>query len=145
MSIRSPLSSFTPRPPGARKRSVAERLRAGEAPPASHGYFRSFDGTQLFYSIEGQGKPLVFCYGLVCSSLHWTYQIQHFDRTHQAIWFDYRGHGNSEVPKDFTSLTLENMARDLTTLFDELNIKDAVLLGHSMGVNVVLEFYRQHP
>ena len=37
------------------------------------------------------------------------------------------------------------MAKDLTILLDELNIKEAVFLGHSMGVNTVLEFYRQHP
>jgi non-heme chloroperoxidase len=134
-----------PRPPGARKKSHAEKLRSPERPPVTHGYFRSFDGTKLFYSREGQGKPLIFCYGLVCSSLHWTYQIEHFQRTHEAIWFDYRGHQNSELPQDLSSLTLESVAKDLGILLDELGVKDAVFLGHSMGVNVVLEFYRQQP
>jgi pimeloyl-ACP methyl ester carboxylesterase len=133
------------RPPGARKKSYSERLRSFERPPVTHGYFKSFDGTKLFYSIEGQGKPLIFCYGLVCSSLHWTYQIEHFQRTHQAIWFDYRGHQNSELPADLSSLTLGNVARDLGLLLDELGVRDAVFLGHSMGVNVVLELYRQQP
>jgi non-heme chloroperoxidase len=134
-----------PRPPGARKKSIAEKMRTSEWPPVTHGFVKGFDGTKLFYSVEGKGKPLVFCYGLVCSSLHWTYQIEHFQRTHQAIWFDYRGHQNSETPKNLKSLTLENIARDLGTVLDELGIREAVLLGHSMGVNVVLEFYRQHP
>jgi pimeloyl-ACP methyl ester carboxylesterase len=134
-----------PRPLGARKRSIAEKLVSKGRPLVTHGYVKSFDGTKLFYSIEGKGKPLVFCYGLICSSLHWTYQIEHFQNSHQAIWFDYRGHQNSEVPSNLDSLTLENMARDLGTVLDELNIQDAVLLGHSMGVNVVLEFYRQQP
>ncbi|MGK5082937.1 alpha/beta hydrolase [Bdellovibrionota bacterium FG-1] len=138
-------SPSKPRPPGARKKSVAERMRTGERPPVSHGYVKGFDGTKLFYSTEGQGKPLVFCYGLVCSSLHWTYQIEHFQRTHQTIWFDYRGHQNSETPKDMKSLTVHNIARDLGTVLDELGIKETVILGHSMGVNVVLEFYRQQP
>jgi non-heme chloroperoxidase len=134
-----------PRPRGARKRSVLDRGQEFIKPPVTHGYVRSFDGTKLFYSIEGKGKPLVFCYGLVCSSLHWTYQIDHFQQDYQAVWFDYRGHQNSEVPKNLDSLTLENIARDLGTVLDELNIADPVLLGHSMGVNVVLEFYRQQP
>jgi pimeloyl-ACP methyl ester carboxylesterase len=135
-----------PRPPGARKKSVAERMRGqGDRSPVSHGYVKGFDGTKLFYSTEGQGKPLVFCYGLVCSSLHWTYQIDHFQKTHQAVWFDYRGHHNSETPKDLKSLTVGNIARDLGTVLDELGIQEAVLLGHSMGVNAVLEFYRQQP
>ena len=134
-----------PRPPGAGNKYSHEKDQASDRPPVTHGYVRSFDGTKLFYSIEGKGKPLVFCYGLVCSSLHWTYQIEHFQNTHQAIWFDYRGHQNSEVPKNLDSLTLENIARDLGTVLDELRIEDAVLLGHSMGVNVVLEFFRQQP
>jgi pimeloyl-ACP methyl ester carboxylesterase len=135
-----------PRPPGARKKSAAQRLRgSGDRPPVTHGYVKGFDGTKLFYSTEGKGKPLVFCYGLVCSSLHWTYQIEHFQKTHQAVWFDYRGHQNSEVPKDLKSLTVGNIARDLGTVLDELGIQEAVLLGHSMGVNAVLEFYRQQP
>ncbi len=133
------------RPHGARKRTILERSNLTDRPPITHGYVKSFDGTKLFYSIEGKGKPLVFCYGLVCSSLHWTYQIEHFRKNYQAIWFDYRGHQNSEVPRNLDSLTLENIARDLGIVLEELNIKDAVFLGHSMGVNVVLEFYRQQP
>lgn len=140
------------RPRGARRKSLTEveKLRKQTNadllnPSVSNGYVKSFDGTKLFYSVEGKGKPLVFCYGLVCSSLHWTYQIDHFSHGYRAIWSDYRGHQNSEVPKDLSSLTLGNIARDLTTLLDELGVKDAVFLGHSMGVNVVLEMYRQNP
>jgi non-heme chloroperoxidase len=114
-------------------------------PPVAHGYLQSFDGTRLFYSVEGKGKPLVFCYGLVCSSLHWTYQIEHFSRSYKAAWMDYRGHGNSDTPKDMTSLTVENLARDLFLFLDEIGVHEAVFLGHSMGVNTVLEAYRQHP
>jgi pimeloyl-ACP methyl ester carboxylesterase len=132
-----------PRPAGARRRSPSD-LASGAA-PVSHGYVKSFDGTKLFYTTEGEGKPLIFCYGLVCSSLHWTYQIDHFSKNYQTVWFDYRGHQNSETPKNMNSLTLENMARDLGIILDELKIDDAILLGHSMGVNVVLEFYRQQP
>lgn len=140
------------RPPGARRKSIAEfkkdklQERAALAsPPISHGYAKSFDGLQLFYSVEGTGLPLVFCYGLVCSSLHWTYQIDHFQSSHRAVWFDYRGHHNSELPTNLDSLTLENNGRDIGTILDQLGIEQAVILGHSMGVNSVLEFYRQQP
>jgi pimeloyl-ACP methyl ester carboxylesterase len=142
MDILQPLK---PRPPGARKKSLSERLITADRPPVTHGYFKSFDGTKLFYSIEGQGKPLIFCYGLVCSSLHWTYQIEHFARNYKAVWFDYRGHQNSETPADLKSLTVDAIGKDLGLLLDELGIQDAVFLGHSMGVNVVLDFYRKQP
>jgi pimeloyl-ACP methyl ester carboxylesterase len=133
------------RPLGARKKSLKQRQEALIQTPTQHGYFKSFDGTKLFYSIEGEGKPLIFCYGLVCSSLHWTYQIEHFKKNYKTIWMDYRGHQNSEVPTDFSTLTLESLARDLDVMMTELKIESAVLLGHSMGVNVVLEFCRLFP
>ena len=138
-----------PRPTGARKMPSNDRTSQ-----ARHGYVRGFDGTKLFYSVEGSGPPLVFCYGLVCSSLHWTYQIDYFKRNYQTIWFDYRGHQNSEMPKNLSSITIENIARDLAIVLDELGLrggsdsgpsKQPVLLGHSMGVNIVLDFYRQYP
>jgi pimeloyl-ACP methyl ester carboxylesterase len=135
----------TYRPLGARKKSLRDRLRAEESVDAKHGYFKSFDGTKLFYSVEGEGKPLIFCYGLVCSSLHWTYQIERFRKDYKTVWMDYRGHQNSEVPTDLTSLTLETLAKDLKLLLDELKIQEAVFLGHSMGVNIVLEFCRLYP
>lgn len=134
-----------PRPPGARKRGLAERALLTDRPPVRHGYVRSFDGTKIFYSVEGRGKPLVFLYGLVCSSLHWTYQIEYFRLHYQVIWLDYRGHQNSERPKTLESLSLENIARDVSAVLDELHVQDAVVLGHSMGVNVVLELYRMRP
>ena len=104
------------RPSGSRKKSLRDRLRPDTDVPTKHGYFRSFDGTKLFYSIEGEGKPLVFCYGLVCSSLHWTYQIEHFRKGYRTIWMDYRGHQNSDVPADIDSLNLESLAKDLAAL-----------------------------
>jgi pimeloyl-ACP methyl ester carboxylesterase len=135
-----------PRPKGARGLSKDLRNQLGSTRPSvRHGYFRSFDGTKIFYSIEGTGRPLIFCYGLVCSSLHWTYQIDYFRRNYQTIWLDYRGHQNSEVPKDLKSLTIKNIACDVGLLLDEIGIENAVFLGHSMGVNIVLELYRQRP
>lgn len=141
MDIQFPIR---PRPPGARKKRLGARADANRG-PVTHGYIKSFDGTQLFYSTEGTGKPLVFCYGLVCSSLHWTYQIDHFQENYKTVWFDYRGHHNSETPEDLSSLTISNIARDLDILLDELKIEKPVFLGHSMGVNVVLDYYRLHP
>ncbi len=132
----------TKRPPGAKFESTSDKL-----PRISikNGYFLANDGTRLFYSVEGKGKPLVFVYGLVCSSLHWTYQIEHFRNHYQTIWFDYRGHNHSQTPKDLSSLSVHQMAADLGDLIEELNISEAVFLGHSMGVNVLLELYRQRP
>lgn len=131
--------SKTARALGARKRNRSRPIEENS------NYFTTRDGTRIFYSVEGKGPPLIFCYGLVCSSLHWTYQIEHFRETHRCIWFDYRGHQRSETPKDLKTLTVRSIASDLNELMNELSIEKAVILGHSMGVNVVLDFYRDYP
>ncbi len=116
-------------------------------PPIEHGYFRTHDGVRLFYTMEGpkEAPPLVFCYGLVCSKLQWKYQMEYFKDTHRVICMDYRGHGQSDKPDDPTSMTIESCARDLLDLFNELSITSAPVLGHSLGVNIILDLYRLAP
>lgn len=115
--------------------------------PNEHGYFRTRDGVRLFYSAEGpkDAPPLVFAYGLVCSKLQWKYQMEFFKATHRVIYMDYRGHGQSDRPDDPKTVTIESCARDLLDLFDELGVEKAPILGHSLGVNIVLDFYRLAP
>ncbi|MGZ3706480.1 MAG: alpha/beta fold hydrolase, partial [Bdellovibrionota bacterium] len=115
--------------------------------PSEHGYFRTRDGIRLFYSCEGpkDAPALLFCYGLVCSKLQWKYQMDHFAETHRVIYMDYRGHGQSDRPEDPTSVTIENCARDLVDLLDELSLPAVTVLGHSLGVNIILDLYRQAP
>jgi len=133
------------RPQGARRSPKTKSDENQKEVLTQNGYFDSFDGTKIFFSKEGEGRPLVFVYGLVCSSLHWTYQIEHFKKNYQAVWFDYRGHHNSGMPSDIKSITIEAMASDLAQLLEHEGIRDAIFLGHSMGVNVVLELYKNHP
>ena len=112
-----------------------------------HGYFRTHDGVRIYYSVEGpkDAPPLLFCYGLVCSKLQWKYQMDHFRQTHRVIYMDYRGHGQSARPEDPASVTIENCARDLGQLLDELEISSLPVLGHSLGVNIILDLYRIAP
>lgn len=146
MSTKSP--EF-PRPYGSKKNNYAPNFikipEKNSKNNSNHGFLKSFDGTKLFYSVEGNGPPLIFCYGLVCSSLHWTYQIEYFKQKYKTVWFDYRGHQNSEMPKDPNTLSIPHFAQDLRYILDELKIEKAVFLGHSMGVNVVLDFYKLAP
>ena len=113
--------------------------------PVRFGSVPSFDGTPIFYCEEGEGPPLVFCYGIACSTLHWTYQIDYFRKNYRCIWFDYRGHQNTPLPERVDSLTIDSSARDLKAVLDFLDIPKADFLGHSMGVSVVLQFARSYP
>jgi pimeloyl-ACP methyl ester carboxylesterase len=62
------------------------------------------------------------------------------------IHWTYRGHGQSPAPADLDNLGIEENAEDLLAVMDHAGVKrKAVLLGHSMGVQVILEFYHRHP
>jgi len=61
-----------------------------------------------------------------------------------VLW-DYRGHGRSPYPKKLDNFSMEMNARDIKTILDHLGAKKAFLIGHSMGVQVILEFYHQYP
>lgn len=113
----------------------------------TQGYFRCADGLKLYYSMSGPaGAPiLLFCYGIVCSTLQWKYQMSHFQKKYRVLYMDYRGHNKSETPTDYSLVTLESLARDLVNLLDELEIEQVPVLGHSLGVNVALELYRLAP
>jgi pimeloyl-ACP methyl ester carboxylesterase len=133
-----------PRTRGARS-SFQEESNFSDDYSIRFGTIQGFDGSPIFYCSEGKGPPLVFVYGIACSSLHWTYQIDYFREHYQCIWFDFRGHRKSPIPANLDTLTIDACVKDLKCVLDFLEVKEAVFLGHSMGVSVSLEFARVYP
>lgn len=109
-------------------------------------YVEAHDGTRLFVRTyapaKRKGPALVLCDGLGCQGYAWTYLIDHFRRERPIVYWQYRGHGYSEVPRDLETLTVDTMVRDLFTVLDATKTETAVVCGHSMGVQVALEGYR---
>lgn len=106
----------------------------------------SFDETQLFSESFGEGPlTLVPCNGLGVSTFFWKYLARFFAPTCRVILWDYRGHGKSGPAPDLHDLTMANNARDLLAVLDFHKVDKAILLGHSMGVQTILEFYRLYP
>ena len=109
------------------------------------GYFKSFDGTKIYYEVRGEGPPIVFAYGIGCLINHWQHQIDHFSKNYTTIAFDYRGHHRSETPSDTSALSVEALAKDIEHLLLHLEIKDACFMGHSFGVQVLLKTFELSP
>lgn len=110
------------------------------------GYFKSFDGTRIYYEVRGQGKPLVFVYGIACLINHWHPQLTRLSTAgYQTIVCDFRGHHLSDTPEDKKNLSIEALAKDVIALCEHLKIENAVFLGHSFGGEVMLETYLQKP
>lgn len=114
-------------------------------PPQHQGLFNARDGTTIYYEIRGEGRPLVFCYGLVCRREHWHHQIEFFSQKYQIITFDYRAHHYSSKPRNDRNLTLDWCARDIQDLLDHLQVSETVCLGHSMGVPILTHFAQLDP
>lgn len=110
--------------------------------------FRTADGVELYFEdTGGQGTPLFFIYGLACAIQHWKYPraylAQHTDR--RQIWMDFRGHGRSQSPQPGQRLSLALIADDIAALCAAREIKQAVILGQSMGGTVAMALAARHP
>lgn len=114
-------------------------------------FFKTSDNEQIFYLRNftkiDPGKPiLVFNYGLVCSNHHWKFQTEYFDRKgYQILIHDYRGHFQSTGSHDVKKITFPQMAKDVADLCEFVGVSKAIMLGHSMGVNVCLQLAKDFP
>ncbi len=99
------------------------------------------DGTELSVRDTGRrnGPTVLLCDGVGCDGYIWRYLRPHLEKTCRVVHFHYRGHGQSEIPADRTTLSIEQCADDAWHVLDQLGVADAVLMGHSMGVQVILE------
>jgi pimeloyl-ACP methyl ester carboxylesterase len=108
-------------------------------------FVRSFDGTELLVKSRGEGLPLVLCDGLGCKGFIWKRLIPAFEKRYHIVHWNYRGHGDSKIPDDLATMNIQCLVRDLALVLDELHLDKVVLIGHSMGTQVVLEFALTYP
>ena len=108
-------------------------------------YVRSYDGTRIYYLSQGEGVPLMLCDGIGCDGYVWKYLTERFRPTNRLVHYHYRGHANSDKPTNGNHYTIQDNVRDMIAVMDDDGVEKAVLLGHSMGAQVILEAYRMHP
>lgn len=93
----------------------------------------------------GREPTYVFVHGFTCNETDFVNQVEHFRGIgHRVITLDLPGHGLSidYIPKD---LTMKAMGRHVVTLLRHLEVKEAIMIGHSMGCMVVTEVALQAP
>ena len=111
------------------------------------GRAKGLEGVPLRFTSYGDGRPaIVCCNGVGVSTFFWKYVVRYFSARHQVVTWDYRGHGRSGKPEEVTreKFTVSSSVQDLISVMDEAGVEDAILLGHSMGVQVALEAWRRH-
>ncbi len=98
----------------------------------------SLDGADIAYTVAGQGSPaLVFVHGWSCDKSYWKEQVKAFSGTHKVIAIDLAGHGDSS--QDRSDYTMLAFGQDVKAVIDQESADNVVLVGHSMGGEIIAE------
>jgi pimeloyl-ACP methyl ester carboxylesterase len=87
---------------------------------------------------------VLLCDGIGCDGYVWRYLRSDLGPRF-VLHPHYRGHGRTAAPRDPARVSIEDLADDVACVLDDALVERAVLVGHSMGVQVSLETYRRHP
>ncbi len=94
---------------------------------------------EIHYEDHGAGQPVVLIHGYPLSGRAWDKQVPALlDAGHRVITYDRRGFGQSSQP--VTGYDYDTFTADLATLLDHLGLREAVLVGHSMGTGEVTRY-----
>jgi pimeloyl-ACP methyl ester carboxylesterase len=114
-------------------------LLAAEASAAT------IDGIPLHSSTSGKGaKTVIFVHGWTCDETSWKEQVPELSKHYRVITLDLPGHGKSGSPKD-GKITMDLFARAVEAVRAEAKAEKVVLVGHSMGTPVIVQYARLYP
>lgn len=101
------------------------------------------DGTSLFFKDWGRGRPIVFVSAWGLHSDFWEYQMTYLaDQGLRCVALDRRGHGRSSQPGH--GYDMDTLADDLAVLLEHLDLREATLVGHSMGAAEVVRYLSRY-
>jgi pimeloyl-ACP methyl ester carboxylesterase len=96
------------------------------------------DGLEIRFDVAGSGAPaIVFVHGWSCDRGYWREQMTAFADRHVVVAIDLAGHGESGTGR--SAWTMPAFGDDTVAVVDRLGLERVVLVGHSMGGDVVTE------
>lgn len=111
----------------------------------AHQFVTARDGTSIAYRVAGEGPALVFTNGYATSDFYWSHLARHFQQFSTVVTWDLKGHGRSSAARDLDAVTIENSVDDLRRVMDAAGVESAVLLGFSLGCQIIFEAWRHMP
>jgi sigma-B regulation protein RsbQ len=103
------------------------------------------DGIQIHSSSTGKGpKTVVLVHGWTCDETTWSEQVPVLSKKYRVLTLDLPGHGKSGAPAD-GNLSMELFARAVEAVRAEAKADHVVLVGHSMGTPVIVQYARLYP
>jgi pimeloyl-ACP methyl ester carboxylesterase len=120
-------------------------------------FLEASDGARIAYVVVGDGPnvPVVYVNGWTCSDSYWAKAAPNVIAAgYPGVFFDLRGHGKSGLPRNpgvaarqlrVEDVSAQRLARDVVEVLDAAGIDTAVLVGHSIGVQIAVEVCRLAP
>lgn len=100
----------------------------------------------LVYETAGSGPTVVVLHGgLGLDHQYLRPVIDSWTDFARVVWFDHRGNGRSEVPGDWSSVTLESLVDDIDGIRGAVSAERMFLFGHSYGGFLALSYALRHP
>jgi pimeloyl-ACP methyl ester carboxylesterase len=100
------------------------------------------DQVKLYFECHGQGDPIIILHGLLGSSSNWSATSAMLGKRLQVFTLDLRNHGNSPHTSEFD---YPSMAEDLKSFMDTQGLRQATILGHSLGGKIAMVFADRYP
>ena len=103
------------------------------------------DGIKIHSTVTGKGpKTVILVHGWTCDETTWQMQVPALAKRYRVVTLDLPGHGMSGAPKD-GKFSMDLFARAVDAARSEAKANRAVLVGHSMGTPVVVQYARLFP
>lgn len=112
--------------------------------PATEARVPAADGVPIAYEVHGTGSSaVVLVHGWSTDRRYWRDQVGPLSEIFRVITVDLAGHGGSGTHRE--DWTIQSFGGDVASVVEHLFLEDVVLVGHSMGGDVVLEAARRLP
>lgn len=96
------------------------------------------EDTNIEYKSYGSGHiTLLFVHGWCIDQSYWEHQVQPFSQAYKVVTLNLPGFGNLDTNR--TDWSIEQYASDINALIEQLDLQQVILIGHSMGGDIILE------
>lgn len=106
-------------------------------------HFLADDGEKIHVQISGEGPPIVMLHGWTANHRDWFPFVAELARHHRIVRWDARGHGGHALV-NAAKPSVHRMARDLRNLLDHFELREATVVGHSMGALTLWQYIRDY-
>jgi proline iminopeptidase len=126
--------------------AVAAAGFGGRAAEGETSGFVTVNGQKLYYVTLGRGIPVIFMHGgLGFDHQYFRPFLDPLADNAKLVFYDHLGHGKSDRPADFSNLTFARLSSDCDALATALGFEKFVLVGHSYGGFIALDFALRYP